>query len=263
MIDLHAHVLPGFDDGPAALEESLAMLRQAAAQGLTAVTACPHIMKGSYDHTRESIAAAVAELNAAAQAEQIPVTVYPGGENYLDFDLVEAAKAGTAATLGAGKYLLLEFPALGLPQGMDSIIFDLQISGYHPVLAHPERNVDIINQPSLLYEMVYKGVLVQQNAGSLLGYFGGAVQKVAKLFLQHNLVHVVASDAHDSRQRDFKQQAWVTAATPLIGADNVAQLTRAVPAAILRGAEVEFNDPRPITAGGWAQQLRDWLTRKR
>ena len=214
MIDLHAHILPGFDDGPPTLEDSLAMLRQAAEEGVTEIVATPHVMKGSYDHTRESIAAAVKELNAAAAAAGINLPVHPGGELYLDFDLLDMVKEQRTITLGAGRYVLLEFPAMGIPQGMDEIVFNLQINDYHPVLAHPERNVDIINKPSLLYELCYKGVLVQQNTGSLLGYFGKSVQQVAKLFLAHRLVHVVASDAHDARQRCFRHKAWVAAATP-------------------------------------------------
>ncbi len=262
MIDLHTHILPGFDDGPASSEESLAMLRQAADQGITELVASPHVMKGSYDHTPESIARGVAELQALAQAAGIPVKLHVGGEVYLDFDVLEAAKEQRAITLGAGRYVLLEFPAMGLPQGMDEIVFELQIRGYHPILAHPERNLDIINKPSLLYELVYKGVLVQQNAGALLGYFGNSVREVARLFLEHHLVHAVASDAHDARQRTFCQREWVALATPLLGADNVAQLTTTVPGAIIRGEEVDFNEPLQLVEGGWLQDLRQWWRRR-
>jgi len=201
-IDIHAHILPGLDDGPETLAESLAMAQACVKAGYATVIATPHVIPGLYDNTRGAILAAVRQLQAELDAGGIPLRVLPGAEYHLSPDLPHLVATGELLTLNdTGKYLLVELPLQEVPAYAPQVLFDLLVSGITPVIAHPERNDYLVRHPGALAEMVRNGILAQVTAASLTGLFGGETRRAAARFIKDGTAHFVATDAHGPGRR--------------------------------------------------------------
>jgi protein-tyrosine phosphatase len=256
VIDLHCHVLPGIDDGPATIEESVAMARVAAAQGTRTIVATPHI-NISYPNRAPGIAEAVEALNERLRAEQVPLEVRPGAEIAMT-SLEELGDDQLAAlTLGGGRWLLMECPFTLAIDGFAAIVRDLRHNGRDVVLAHPERCSGFQRRRDLLAELVELGALTSVTAGSLIGAFGKEVRRVAFEMFRDGLVHNVASDAHDPHHRSPQLAGPVNSAGLR---SQLEWLTDAVPAAILAGTSPPPPPPREaepiVDEPGW----RRWLS---
>lgn len=199
MIDLHTHILPGLDDGAPDLEASLAMARLARADGTTTIVGTPHV-NFTYSYPLGEIDHRVEELNAAIRSARLDLEVLAGAE--LDVArLVELSDDELRAlSLGDGPSLLVESPFVHVGP-LEDVIFDLQLRGFTPVLAHPERCPPFQRDAELLRRLVERGVLCSITAGSLAGVFGSTVRRFALHLLREELVHDISSDAHDSDRR--------------------------------------------------------------
>jgi protein-tyrosine phosphatase len=235
VIDLHSHVLAGVDDGARDLAESLAMLRMAAADGITAIAATPHV-RDDYPTSPETMEQLVAELRQEIDRERIPIEVLPGGELALrqalelpDADLRRFGLGGNPSVL------LLEFPYLSWPLGVEDLVLRLGRRGFHPVLAHPERNPEVHADPARLAPLVEAGAVVQLTAASVDGRLGRAVRACARRLVELELAHLVASDGHraGSKTRDVRLSAAVAQLGDALGR----WLAVEVPAALLAGGE--------------------------
>ncbi|MGH2880685.1 MAG: tyrosine-protein phosphatase [Solirubrobacteraceae bacterium] len=240
MIDLHCHVLPGIDDGPVTIDESLALARAAAAGGIETIVATPHA-SARYPNRATTITRLVAELDARLLEEAIPVDLRKGAEIALthvpELDPVELA----ALRLGDGPWLLLEPPFAEVVVGIDRTVAQLQEEGHRVVLAHPERCPSFHREPALLRALVRDGALTSITAGSLVGRFGKTVRSFANQLVDEQLVHNVASDAHGPHHR----APGIAAELGQAGLEPLSQwLTEHVPQAILAGADIP---PRPST----------------
>lgn len=241
-IDLHAHILPGEDDGPQTLEQALEMARVAVADGITCIVATPHNVGWSKaDHRSRITRDAGAFQQQCAQAG-IPLGLLPGVEIYVDFDLLEQLQDGRAFPLADSRYVLLEMPHSAYPLYMEEMVFHLQVKGYGVMLAHPERNALVQSNPSLLAPLVERGVLVQITAASLAGQFGISVARTAAHLLRSRMAHVIATDAHNDHRRRPELSSAVAIAGELIGPAEAAQMVRDIPRAILAG-EIITPDP--------------------
>jgi protein-tyrosine phosphatase len=241
VIDIHSHVLPGIDDGPATIEESIALARAVAHSGVRTLVATPHV---SWRHPNDSatIAPLVAELNDRLRTEGIALEIRAGAEIAMtraaELDPAELARL----TLGGGEWLLVECPFTPVATGMDALVFDLQRRGHRVVLAHPERCPAFHRDRRPLELLVHGGVLTSITAGSLVGRFGGVVQRFAMQLVRDELVHNVASDAHDTERRPPGMREELEQA----GLGELCEwLTCDVPSAILDGGPVP---PRPEMA---------------
>lgn len=214
------------------IDESLELLRAAHEDGIERIAATPHVRE-DYPTTPREMEVRLAEVCGAAREAAIPVDVLAGGE----LDLAFAARLGDddLRRFGLGgnpSLLLLEFPYLGWPPKLPELVFDLQVRGFRIVLAHPERNADVQDEPERLRPLVDSGVVVQLTAASLDGRLGGAPRSAARRLLDARLAHLVASDAHAP---DIRSVGLRTAAAAA-GADTLASwLTEDVPAALLAG----------------------------
>jgi len=239
VIDLHSHILPALDDGVATIEEARALGRAAAAEGVTAIAATPHV-RADYPTTPEQMEAGVAALRADFAEQAIDIDVLHGGE--IDLEMlrslsVEDVRRFTLAQ--TGRYLLLEFPYYGWPLSLESTVFELGLEGVVPVLAHPERTAEVQSAPERLRPLVEAGALVQITAASLDGRLGHVSQRTAKELLRLGLAHVVASDAHASTLR----RGGLASARESLGDDELSRyLTRSAPSAIAAGQPLP---PRP------------------
>lgn len=257
MLDLHCHILPGIDDGPATQEESLALARAAVAAGTTAIVATPHVNWDYPANSAASIAAGVDALRAALAREQIPLELHTGAEiamtraaELADEELVALRLGGPGAT-----YLLIECPLSPTARGFDAILALLRSRGHELLLAHPERCPAFQRDPAAYERLIADGMLGQVTAGALVGRFGRTVQDFADRLVRDGLMHVASSDGHSAERR-----------RPSIGAELVQAgfaeqadwLGRAVPAAILAGTPLP---PAPAMPGPPRGGLRKLFSR--
>lgn len=252
MIDLHSHILHGLDDGPDSLEGSLGIARAAVADGIVAIAATPHV-RDDYPTSAAAMGAAVAELREAVAAEGIPLAIHAGGEIALDrlalLDEDELRLFGLAGS----PYILLEFPYSGWPLGLPQQLFGLQAAGFLPVLAHPERNPEVIANPERLAPLIAAGAVGQVTAASLDGRLGKRPQRTALQLVRRGLAHLIASDAHTPAIRGV----GMSAAAAELGDDALARrLTVEAPQAVVAG------EPLP-TAPPVAGPRRPWWSLRR
>jgi protein-tyrosine phosphatase len=241
VIDLHSHVLPGVDDGAGSLEQSLAILAAAAADGITRIAATPHV-RDDYPTAPGTMEQGVSELNRAARDAGVPVEVLTGGE----LDLAHAARLDDAslARYGLGgnpRMLLLECPYTGWPLDLRELVFQLETRGFSVVLGHPERNPDVQADPELLRPLVDAGMLVQLTAGSVDGTLGVRARKASRALLDGGLAHLVASDAHAPEVRAV---GLAKACASLNDAALARWLTHVVPASIVSGSLLPARPPK-------------------
>jgi protein-tyrosine phosphatase len=205
LIDIHCHLLPGVDDGAKDLKESIEMAKAAVTEGITHIVATPHHNNGNYSNSKEQIIAKIRELQDVLQKENIPLTILPGQEPRINGDTLQDYENGTLLTLNdAGKYVLIELPSNHVPRYTQQILFDLQMKEITPIIVHPERNQEIIENPDLLYQLVKKGACTQITASSVTGHFGKKIKKFAFEVIEANLTHFISSDAHNVTTRPFR-----------------------------------------------------------
>jgi len=241
LIDIHAHILPALDDGPKDLDMALEMARIANQDGIEKIIVTPHVIPGEFDLSKEIILAAVADFNQELKANDIALETLPGAENYLDLELVQKAKDYKLMTLNnGGKYVLIELPMQSFPQYTEQIFFELKLLGLTPILAHPERNLAIMEEPSLLYNLISKGTLAQINANSLSGAFGKTVAANAKTFLEHNWVQFMATDCHSCGTRGPRLKEGFNIVSDLVGAEKAEELVLINPQKVINGEAIEL-----------------------
>ncbi|MBU2278127.1 MAG: capsule biosynthesis protein CapC [Gammaproteobacteria bacterium] len=204
MIDLHCHILPGIDDGASDLTESLALLQLAVADGITRMVATPHINPGYFDNTQASIHQALTLLRTALNEQKIAISIAAAAEIRVTADLMPAFESGQLPILGhwqQQQVLLLEFPHSHIPPGSDKLVKWLSQRGVIPMIAHPERNRDVQNDPKILAPLIRAGCLFQLTASSLLGDLGSRHQDCARVLLEQRLFTVMATDSHNVLRR--------------------------------------------------------------
>jgi len=254
VIDLHCHVLPGIDDGPATIDGSLALARAASAAGTRTLVATPHV-SARYPNDPSTIARLVERLNARLVADSIAIEVRPGAEIALTSALDMAPERLAELTLGGGPWLLIEPPYTPAAAGVDALLHDIVRRGHRVVLAHPERCPAFHRDRAVLESLVRAGILTSVTAGSLVGRFGGQVRRFALALVRDGLVHNVASDAHDHSDR----APGIAAELRRAGLQALAAwLTCEVPAAILAGGEI----PPPPGALELVRPRRAWRWRR-
>jgi protein-tyrosine phosphatase len=248
VIDLHSHILPGLDDGPAGLDGAVALATAAVAAGTEVLVATPHIGL-RYPIAPRDVAGHVARLRSELAARSIELSVLAGGElapaRALDYEISELGEI----TLGDSSCLLLECPYTPSGDLVVNLAGHLQRLGFRILLAHPERSPDMQRRPERLAALVADGAFVQLTAGSLTGRFGRTVRRFSIELLQHGLAHVVASDAHDAVRRppDLLRPVDDALRRARLPAGLGEWLTRAVPGALLADGVVP--DP-PAAARG-------------
>lgn len=245
MIDLHCHILPGIDDGPSTLEESLHMARLAEGDGIKTIVATPHTLNGVYLNPAGEIRSRVNSLQEAITAEGVNLELGFGADVHLCPRMMEKIRSGEAATLNDDRrYILLEFPSQNIPPGVREEIFALKLNGITPVITHPERNNTIQHNLEFLREFIAMGALCQVTAMSVTGDFGEIIRHCAAQMLRYRLVHVIATDAHSAQGRPPLLSRAVDAAADILEDYREAErMVTDIPAAILLGKRPEIPEP--------------------
>lgn len=198
-VDIHCHVLPGIDDGPETVDESLRMLRIARSDGITTIVATPHVRSGFYNTKHSEIERAILNL---MQMMDKP-TLLKGADVTISPNLLNLLKSGSIPLVNQKRYLLLEMSPYSMPSfdWLQDLFYNMHLMNIYPIITHPERNMIFIEDRRLLMEVLKRGALCQVTAMSITGEFGGKVQAYTRQLLKTGLVHVVATDAHDSIDR--------------------------------------------------------------
>jgi protein-tyrosine phosphatase len=220
MIDLHCHLLPGVDDGPDTLEEAVALCRHAVAAGITHSIVTPHVHPGRYENNAASISTAVTALRHALQQDGVPLQLGYSGEVRISPEILPMVMAGQIpfhGTWNGQQVLLLEFPHSHILPGSDKLVRWLLQRHIIPMIAHPERNKDVMRDISRLHEFVQMGCLMQVTAGSLSGRFGEVAEQRAKEIVSEGWATVLASDAHNVRARPPELADGVEGGVGIIG----------------------------------------------
>ena len=234
MIDIHCHILPGIDDGPQSLEISLAMAQAASQDGIKGIIATPHTDGIRVNST--TVSAGVSHFTSAIQKKQIDISIFSGYE-------IPASLAGSLAaghTLAGSRYVLVEFPHTHIPPDALAIITSLLGSDLVPIIAHPERNPDILFNPDILGELVDAGALAQLTAVSLLGELGPDIERCSHYLLKNNFVHFIATDSHSPTFRRPVLSRARKLAARIIGQEKADKLVLHNPLAIVENSKNEL-----------------------
>jgi protein-tyrosine phosphatase len=264
VIDLHTHLLPGIDDGPSSIPESVEMARVAVEAGIRTVVCTPHMHRAYPDTSPEVIHRGVARLREELAREEVPLEILPGAEISLE-RLASLSEADLGAlTLGNGSWLLLELPFHGWPLSLPQILYDLELRGFGAVLAHPERAESVQRSPDRLRDAVGRGALVQVTASSFSGEHGSAARRAAVGLLQQGLITFLASDAHGVNWRppDMREGLAAAAAELDVEEEQLAWAVEAGPRLVVEGRPVRpprltpARKPRAAVRRGWPARPR-------
>lgn len=256
MIDLHCHVLPGIDDGPATMAEALEMCRIASVNGITTLVATPHFRPGSHTPTSLEVYKKASELQEAARREGMSLRLLCGAEITVTPELRHYLSTIEHLTINkTRRYFLAELygPA---PPRWDHFLGSLQRSGFIPILAHPERNAWFLNHYDALVDYVERGGMVQITAMSVAGLLGNNVSRYCQLLLRNRLVHVLATDAHSRDCRAPVLADAVAVAQEVVGVDAARRLVFDNPAAIVEGRPLPISERKVDPERGATQSWR-------
>lgn len=204
MIDLHCHFLPGIDDGARTLGESLALARAAVAAGITTAVMTPHVHPGRYQNTRQTITKLCAAFQRVLRHQEVALEIRAGGEVRICAEIMQMIEEHEIPFLGVAdgyQIMLLEFPHSHLPLGADKLVSWLLARRIRPLIAHPERNKEVMQKVDKMEPFVESGCLLQLTGGSLTGQFGKTAQHCAHALIERGWASVVATDAHNLAHR--------------------------------------------------------------
>jgi len=245
MIDLHCHVLPGFDDGAVDWLTAVKMCRLAVQDGISCIVATPHVHRGLFPTPSvEAIEDALKELRNLCKKGLIEdLELVIGADCHLHAELAENLREGRIPTINGGRYLLLEPPSDNLPPHMDNLLFDILLAGVTPIITHPERNRVFMKKLEMLHHLVEGGSYAQVTAASLVGSFGSSVRKAAEEMVGLGLVQMIATDAHDLERRPpLLSEARRVAAT-IVGEDLATRMVEEVPRAVIENRPIDYPEP--------------------
>lgn len=202
MIDFHSHIIYGVDDGSKDLNMSLEMIKNAEKEGTKYICATSHYMPEVYEPDREDYFNKLKELQ-----EKSNINIISGLELYMDPSLPKLYKNKKIWGINEGPYMLIEFPMRDVPKYSMDIFYELTVLGIKPIIAHPERNIKLMNNRHIIEELIEEGYLLQLNINSLLGKHGQTEKAFGEELVKKNMIHLLGSDGHNNsfRKTDMKE----------------------------------------------------------
>ena len=207
-VDVHAHILPQFDDGPADIEQSIAIIKEMYEMGYRKIIMTPHIMSDFYKNSTEDILQSLYVLKNIVKRRNIAVELEAAAEYYLENELFNLIDRREILTFGGNKkYLLFEASFISKASYILESVIKIKRAGYTPVLAHPERYINL-NNIEVLNRLVFNGAVFQLNIGSLTGYNSKPAQELAEFLINNKLVTFLGTDCHSLAQLQNIKSAY-------------------------------------------------------
>src|SRR4051812_13407546 len=247
MIDIHHHCLPGVDDGPRTMAESIDLCRMAADEGIETIVATPHVFRGRWQNTSRAQLAAVLDDLRAAVGERPRIIL--GSEYFFGHDMDEMLRTESIVPLAGGRYVLVEFASNNVPPLVREPLYRVQLDGWMPVIAHPERNLVFQSKPEFLASLIRIGVKTQVTTGSVTGEFGPAAEAAAIDWLKRGWVHVMATDAHNVTKRPPRFRAARARVAELVGEETAQSLFVDNPKSIVESRGLVYDPDLPESSG--------------
>lgn len=262
MIDIHCHILPnlsGFDDGAKNFEEALALIKQGQEDGIQGAVLTPHIL-GDLDANIDRLyRERFSNFKNQLAESGVDFELYLASEIMFQFGLEKACDLEVATFNGNKRYLLVEFPQnMYSPQFKDAL-FNLQVKGLTPIIAHPERNGVLSDNLPMIAELIHRGALFQSEANSLTGRLGRQIRQAVEKLLKAGLIHFIASDAHNIRRRQFKLSSARRIVEDMVGENVAEELFYRNPRKAILGEKIQppqFDYSMETSPGFWRKILR-------
>lgn len=214
-VDIHSHLLPGIDDGAKTIEDSLVLTKSLQEFGTSQIITTPHVIQYVWENTSENIQQKLNSTTIELQQNNFTIPFRAAAEYMMDENFVKLFQSEKLLTL-KDNYVLVEMSYINQPIQLYSILFDLQVAGYIPVLAHPERYVFYHNDFEEYKKLINAGCLLQLNLLAVVGYYGEKIAKIADKLLQNGMYSFVGSDVHHSNHiAGFHQKIIIKDALPL------------------------------------------------
>ncbi len=249
LVDTHCHLLAGLDDGPRTLDEAVEMCRIAWEDGTRVIAATAHMNEQWPDVTPQRIRAATDELAARLEEIDLPLTVYPCAEVTVSPELAERWADGELLSVSdRGVYLLIELPA-GVLVDLCSLMRRLAEAGILPILAHPERQSELLYEPGLIEQLIDLGCIVQVSSGSIAKPRSRADARMLKQWVRRGIVHLIGSDGHSPRSRAPRMAEAYGRIVRWAGAGVADRICGVNGFAALEGLPLEAPQPRPPRTG--------------
>ena len=243
MIDVHCHILPEIDDGAKNIEESIMMAKIASEEGIKTIIATPHYIEGEYFREKFFNKEVLKQLNSEIKLRNIDLEVLLGNEVFISPNIFNLLDNDKIAKLNNSKYMLIELPYWEIPFYTEKILYNLKLRGITPILAHPERNHKIIDNPNVLYNFIKQGVLAQMNINSIMDNESKVIRKTSEILLAHNMIHFIATDAHSYKFRTPRVKDKLVALYKIIGSENTYKLTYDNPKFVIEDRDILIDKP--------------------
>src|SRR5690554_3190533 len=205
-VDMHSHLVPGIDDGSKSLEESVRLIRRLEGYGLKKLIITPHVMTEFYKNTPETIQSGLETLKAELLKENIAIELDVAAEYYLDEIFLEKVTDGQPLMTFGNNHVLVETGFMSKPSMLLESFFQLEMAGYQPVFAHPERYLYLHHDAELLEAMIDRNISFQLNLLSITGYYSKPVKKFAEKLIDEGLVKLVGTDCHNEKYLDYMER---------------------------------------------------------
>lgn len=243
MIDIHSHILPEIDDGSKDMEMSIEMAKMYLENGINKVISTPHYIDGIENNCIEENQKILMELRNELQKQNLNIEIYLGNEVLVSLDVLKDLEDKKISTLNGTRYILIELPMFDIPLYVENLIYELLLKGYIPIIAHPERNTKIIENPNIMYKYIKNGALAQMNLPSLEGRYGCKIKETAEILLKHKMIHFVATDAHTCRRRSPDVANAIKILKSIVTQEEFVNLTYKNAANLISDDVIEIDSP--------------------
>lgn len=201
-VDMHSHLIPGIDDGSKSMEESIELIKRLQSYGLKKIITTPHIMSEFYKNTPEIIELGLEDLRKEIAREQISIEIHAAAEYYMDEIFLEKVQNGDKLLTISDNLVLVETGFINRPQMLLEILFTMEMNGYKPILAHPERYQYLQTDKKLLSDLLDREVYFQINLLSLTGFYSKPIKTFSEMLIDENKVRFFGTDCHNARYLD-------------------------------------------------------------
>lgn len=258
MIDFHTHILPNIDDGARNIEETIHLIQEAKKAGFEAIISTSHYMEGYYETNVPEREMWIHIIYQKLQEENLDMKLYLGNEIYLSENMISLLEEQKASTINDTSYVLFEMPLNIEPMNLYNVVYEMMQYKIVPILAHPERYIFVQQDTELIYDLIGKGVLMQANYASVIGYYGPKAQIIVKKLLENHMVHFLGTDVHRPNTIYPRMPQILQKITQIIGKQELEKLATINPKLVLQNKRIDIEEPNKIKLTQKEKWMMKW-----